>query len=38
MKKFEDIGVVTNVERPVYHRSAENIAIVSESVVENRIC
>ena len=37
MKKFEETGTVTNIERPVYHRfalSAENIAIVSECVVE----
>ena len=38
VKKFEETGVVTNVERPVDHRcarSAENIAIVSESVAED---
>ena len=38
MKKFEETGVVTNIERPVHHRfarSAENIAIVSESVAED---
>ena len=32
VKKFEEIGVVTNIERPVPHRfarSAENIAILS---------
>ena len=37
MKKFEETGVVTNIERPVRHRfvrSAENIVIVSESVAE----
>ena len=37
MKKFEEAGVVTNIERLVHHRffrSAENIAIVSESVAE----
>ena len=37
MKKFEETGVVTNIERPVHHRftrSIENIAIVSESVAE----
>ena len=36
MKKFEDSKLVTNIERPVHHRlarSAENIAIVNESVV-----
>ena len=35
MKKFEETGLV---ERPVYHHSAlsaENMAIVSESVVED---
>ena len=38
MKKFDETGVVTNIERPVHHRfaySAENIDIVSESVAEN---
>ena len=38
MKKFEETGVVTNIERPVHHRfarSAENIAIISESVAED---
>ena len=38
MKKFEETRVVTNIERPAHHRFtlfAENIAIVSESVVEN---
>ena len=40
MKKLEETGVVTNIETPVHHRiarsyrSAENIAIVSESVAE----
>ena len=37
MKKFEDTGMVTNIERPVHHRfsrSAKNIAILSESVAE----
>ena len=37
-KKFEDTGVVTNIERPVHHRFAyfaENIVIVSESVAED---
>ena len=35
VKKFEETGVVTNIERPQHHRfasSAENIAIVCESV------
>ena len=34
VNKFEDTGVVTNIERPVHHRlarSAENIIIVSEN-------
>ena len=35
MKKFEEIGVVTNIERPVHYRFAENIAIVSENVAED---
>ena len=38
MKKFEETGVVTQIERPVHYRftrSAENIAIVSESVSED---
>ena len=38
VKEFEDSGVVTNIERPVYHRfagSAENITNVSESVAED---
>ena len=41
MKKFEEAGVVTNVEKPVHRRfarsarSAENIAIVSESVAKH---
>ena len=38
VKKFEETEVVTNIERPVHHRlarSAENIAIVSESVNED---
>ena len=38
MKKFEEAGEVTNIERPVqYHfaRSAKNIAIASESVAED---
>ena len=36
--KFEETGVVTNIERPVHHRfarSAKNIAFVSESVAED---
>ena len=39
MKKFEDAGVITNIERPVHHRfarSAENVTVVSESVAENQ--
>ena len=39
MKKFEETGVVTNNERPVHHhfaRSAENIAMVSESLAEDQ--
>ena len=38
VKKFKEIGVVTNIERPVHYslaRFAENIAIVSESVAED---
>ena len=38
VKKFEETGVVTNIERAVHHhfaRSAENIAIVSESVAND---
>ena len=38
MKKCKLIGVVTNTEWPVHHRfarSAENIAIVTESVAED---
>ena len=38
VKKFGEIGVVTIIKRPVYYRvalSAENIAIVSESVAED---
>ena len=41
VKKFQKTGVVTNIERPVNHRfgrSAENTAIVSESVAKTRIC
>ena len=37
VKKFEETGVVTNIERPVHHRfarSAVNIAIVGESAAE----
>ena len=39
VKKFEETGVVTNIERPVHHRfacSAENIVIVSESVAKDQ--
>ena len=38
VQRFEETGVVTNIERPVYHcfaRSCENIAIVSESITED---
>ena len=38
MKKFEETGRVTNIERSVHHRfarSLENIVIVSESVAED---
>ena len=38
VKKFEETGVVTNIERPVHHcfaRSAENITIVSEGFAED---
>ena len=38
VKKFEEAGVVTNIERPVHHRFprfAENITIVSQSVAED---
>ena len=38
MKIFEEIGVVTNIERSVHYRlarSTENIAIVCESVAED---
>ena len=38
MKRFEETGVVTNIERPVHHdiaHSAENFAIVSKSVTED---
>ena len=38
MKKFEETGVVTNIERPVHHRFvrfANNIAIVNESVAQH---
>ena len=37
VKKFEETGMVTNIEIPVHHRfarSAENIVIVSESIAE----
>ena len=33
MKKFEETGLVTNIERPAQHRLARS-AIVSESVAE----
>ena len=38
VKKFEETGVVTNIERPVHYRfasSAENIAIINESIVKD---
>ena len=35
MKKFEETGVVANIERPLHNRFAENIATVSESVAED---
>ena len=38
VKKFEETGVVINIERLMHHRfarSAEDIAIVSKSVAEN---
>ena len=38
VKKFEEIGVVRNIERPVHHRfdrPAKNIAIVSENVAKD---
>ena len=38
MKKFEEVGVVTNIQRPVHHRlarSADYNAIANESVVED---
>ena len=38
VKKFAETGLITNIERPVHHRfarSAENIAIVSESLAED---
>ena len=38
VKKFEETGVVTNIERILHHRyarSAEIIAIVSESVAKD---
>ena len=37
VKKFEETGVITNIERPVHYCfacSAENIAIASESIAE----
>ena len=39
VKKFKETEVITNIEGPVHHRfarSAENIAIVSESVAEDQ--
>ena len=41
MKKFEETGIVTNIGSLAHHRfahSAENIAIVSENVAEDRMC
>ena len=38
LKKFEETGVFTNIEKPVHHNFAENIAIASESAVEDRMC
>ena len=38
VKKFEETGVVTNIERRVHHRFAhpvENIGIVNETVAED---
>ena len=38
VKKFIETGMVTNIERPLHHRfarSAENIAIVSESFAKD---
>ena len=38
VKKFKETRVVTNIVMPVYHyfaRSAENIAVLSESVAED---
>ena len=38
VKKLEETGVVTHIERPVHHRFprfAENVDIVSESVAED---
>ena len=40
MKKFEETGVITNIERPVnnrFARSAENMAIISESIAYDPI-
>ena len=37
LKKFEETGVITNIEKSVHHRfapSAENIVIVSKSIAE----
>ena len=39
VKRFEETGVVTNIERNVHYRfasSAENIGIVSESFAEDQ--
>ena len=38
VRKFKETGMVTTIERPMHHRfarSAENIAIVGESVAED---
>ena len=38
VRKFEETGVITNIERPVHHRlsrSAQNIAIVNESIAKD---
>ena len=39
VQKFEETGVIINIERPVHHHcfacSAKNSAIVSESVAED---
>ena len=39
VKKYEETGLVTSIERPVYHRfacSAENISIIDENVAEDQ--